>query len=79
MDQKVAWEPIMSGGAKSIVDSSARNDAPLSAFADHASMQQAELDPVQISLKAICDKYNRLVLQKYPQPQRRSVWSRLFG
>jgi hypothetical protein len=69
----------MSDGARSIEDSSARNDAPLSAFADHASMQQAELDPVQISLKAICDKYNRLVLQKYPQPQRRSVWSRLFG
>ena len=69
----------MSDGAKSLEDSTARNAAPLSAFADHASMQQAELDPVQISLKAICDKYNRLVLQKYPQLKRRSVWSGLFG
>jgi hypothetical protein len=79
MDQKVAWEPIMSDGTKGIEDSTARNDAPLSALTDHASMKQAELDPVQISLKDICDKYNRLVLQKYPQPQRRSVWSGLFG
>ena len=69
----------MSDGAKSVEDSTARNDAPRSGFADQASMQQAELDPVQISLKAICDKYNRLVLQKYPQPHRRSVWSQLFG
>jgi hypothetical protein len=69
----------MSDGAKNIEDSTARNDAPHSAFADHASMQQAEADSVQISLKTICDEYNRLVLQKYPRRQRRSVWSQLFG
>jgi hypothetical protein len=69
----------MSDGVKSIDDSIARNDAPPSAFADHASMQQTGLDPVQISLKAICDEYNRLVLQKYPRARHRRVWSSLFG
>jgi hypothetical protein len=66
----------MSDGVKSIEDRAVRNEAPLSPFTDRASVQQAELDPAQISLKDICDRYNRLILQK---PRRRSVWSRLFG
>jgi len=66
----------MGDGATSIEDSKARNDAPLSPFTDQASMQQTGLDPVQISLKDICDRYNRLILQR---PQRRTFWSRLFG
>jgi hypothetical protein len=66
----------MSDGVKSIEDRAVRNEAPRSAISDQASMQQAGLDPVQISLKDICDRYNRLILQR---PQRRTIWSRLFG
>ncbi len=66
----------MSEGVKVIEDCTARNGARISALTDRASMQRAELDPVQISLKDICDRYNRLILQR---PQRRTFWSRLFG
>jgi hypothetical protein len=66
----------MSEGVKIIEDCTARNGAQISTLTDRASKQRAELDPVQISLKEICDKYNRLILQ---QPRRSSLWSRLFG
>ena len=47
----------MSDGAKSLEDSNARNEPPLSPFTDQTSMKRAELDPVQTSLKDICDRY----------------------
>jgi hypothetical protein len=68
----------MSDPYKDLQNSFARNVTLATQPTDHDLMRQAERNAGHISLKAVSDEYNRLILQKYHQP-RRGFWSRLFG
>jgi hypothetical protein len=69
----------MSDPFKDLQNSIARNAALLYEPTDHALLKQAEESKGHISLKAISDEYNRLILQKMERNRPRGFWSRLFG
>lgn len=64
---------------KDLQNSIARNAALISEPTDHALLRQAEESKGHISLKAVSDEYNRLILQKIERNRSRGFWSRLFG
>jgi CarD family transcriptional regulator len=72
-------EKPMSDPIKDLQNSIARNAALLSEPTDHALMRQAENSRGHISLKAVSDEYNRLILQKIESRRPRGLWARLFG
>ena len=69
----------MSDPIKDLQNSIARNAALISEPTDHALLRQAEENKGHISLKAVSDEYDRLVLQKIERNRPRGFWSRLFG
>jgi hypothetical protein len=69
----------MSDPFKDLQNSIAGNAALISASTDHALLKQAEESKGHISLKAVSDEYNRLMLQKMEGSRPRGFWSRLFG
>jgi hypothetical protein len=69
----------MSDPIKDLQDSFARNVTLVSTPTDHALLDQAKRNAGHISLKAVSDEYDRLILQKYHRPPRQGFWSRLFG
>lgn len=69
----------MSDPIKDLQDSIATNAALISEPTDHALLKQAEETKGHISLKAVSDEYNRLILQKIEQNRPRGFWPRLFG
>ncbi len=72
-------EEPMSDPIKDLQNSIARNAALLSEPTDHALMRQAESSKGHISLKAVSDEYDRLILQKIERRRSRGLWGRLFG
>jgi hypothetical protein len=69
----------MSDPIKDLQNSLARNVALLSEPTDHALLEQAKAAKGHISLKAVSDEYDRLILQKIERQRPRGFWSRLFG
>jgi hypothetical protein len=64
---------------KDLQNSIARNAALISEPTDHALLKQAQQSKGHISLKAVSDEYNRLILEKIERNRPRGFWSRLFG
>jgi hypothetical protein len=69
----------MSDPLKDLQNSIARNAALISEPTDHTLLRQAEQSKGHISLKAVSDEYNRLILEKIERNRPRGFWSRLFG
>lgn len=69
----------MSDPFKDLQNSIARSAALISEPTDHALLRQAEENKGHISLKAVSDEYNRLILQKIERNRPGGFWSRLFG
>jgi hypothetical protein len=69
----------MSDPFKDLQNSIARNLALISEPTDHALLKQAEISKGHISLSAVSEEYNRLILQKIEQNASRGFWARLFG
>jgi hypothetical protein len=64
---------------KDLQNSMARNAALVYEPTDHALLKQAEDNKGHISLKAVSDEYNRLILEKIERNRPRGFWARLFG
>ena len=69
----------MSDPVKDLQDSLASNLALISEPTDHTLLRQAQESKGHISLKAVSDEYNSLILRRIERRRPRGLWARLFG
>jgi hypothetical protein len=72
-------EEPMSDPVKDLQDSLASNLALISEPTDHTLLRQAQESKGHISLKAVSDEYNSLILRRIERRRPRGLWARLFG